>query len=304
MARQNLHRAVLFADICDSTRLYQRLGDVEAKRVVKDSLDLLATALPNHGGQLVKTIGDCALCVFPDADAAVLAASRMQSALSDIRFGHESIRIHVGIHFGAVIEDDGDLFGDTVNIAAYLAAVASPEQILIAERMQSALSPRLKLSVRPLFNAVLKGSASSTTVYQVLWKSEDAESTTVNLNARRVLPSDLGSLRITSGKQSFVVDRFRPVLVIGRHADCDLVAKDMYASRRHASIHVRRTNFYLVDQSINGTFVQFENGAEVHVLREELLLGGTGRISLGRSFEERPPEPIEFARDRRSLFRI
>jgi adenylate cyclase len=304
MPRPHAFRAVLFADICGSTRLYQRLGDVQAKRVVEEALELLARALPDHGGKLVKIIGDCALCVFPEANGAAIAASDMQRLLAAAGSGAETIRIHTGIHWGPVIEEDGDVFGATVNIAAYLAAVASPEQILLAEKMQAALSPQLKLCARPIFNAVLKGAVSSTTVYQLLWKPQDAEVTAINLGARRLLPSDMGSMRVALGKQHFVMDRFRPRLIIGRGQGSDLVLKDMYASRRHAILSVRRTNFYIEDQSINGTFVEIENGAEVHVLREEFLLGGTGRISLGRSFTETPTEVIEFLPDRRSMFRI
>jgi len=304
MPRPHAFRAVLIADICGSTRLYQRLGDVHAKRVVEETLALLARALPEHGGRLVKTIGDCALCVFPEASGAAFAASDMQRVLAEAGSGTETIRIHTGIHWGPVIEEGGDIFGATVNIAAYLAAVASPGQILLAEKMQAALSPQLKLCARPIFNAVLKGAVSSTTVYQLLWKPQDAEVTAINLGARRVLPSDMGSMRIAVGKQNFLMDRFRPRLVIGRGPECDLVITDRYASRRHAILSVRRTNFYLEDQSINGTFVELDNGAEVHVLREEFLLGGTGRISLGRSFSEAPTEVVDFLPDRRSMFRI
>jgi pSer/pThr/pTyr-binding forkhead associated (FHA) protein len=141
-------------------------------------------------------------------------------------------------------------------------------------------------------------------VYEVLWKPETAISTVINPRARRLLPSDLGSLRVVSGSNSFVVNRLRPALAIGRGADNDLVVNDLYASHRHATIVLRRTNFYLEDQSINGTFVRFQNGAEVHVLREELLLGGPGRISVGRGFEELPGEAIDFFRDRRAMFRV
>ena len=48
---------------------------------------------------------------------------------------------------------------------------------------------------------------------------------------------------------------------------------------------------------MNGTFVRFRNGAEVHVLREEMLLEGSGRVSFGRSFDELPAEVIDFTRD-------
>ena len=65
-----------------------------------------------------------------------------------------------------------------------------------------------------------------------------------------------------------------------------------------------RTHFYLIDHSINGTFVELESGAEVHVLRGELLLDGAGKISLGRSNREGGNEIISYARDRRSMYRV
>ena len=304
MLRSHASRAVLFADVCGSTRLYQRLGDVAAQQVVGETLALLADSLPEHHGRLVKTVGDCALCVFPDADDAVLAAVRMQSLLAGREHEGQPMRVHVGIHVGPVIEKDHDVFGATVNIAAYLAAVASPEQVLIAEKTRAALTPSLKLLGRPLFNAVLKGAVSSTAVYQILWKPEDAEVTSINLGARRLLPSDLGSLRVASATQRFVVDRLHPLLAIGRGLGSDLVVTGTLASRQHASICARQTNFYLVDQSTNGTFVEVAGGEEVHVLREEFLLLGSGRISLGCRFTASPSEVIEFSRDRRSMFRI
>ena len=145
--------------------------------------------------------------------------------------GGEAIRIHTGIDFGPVIEDGGDVFGDTVNVAAYLAAVASAEQILVTQRMATALSAAVKVGVRPLFSALLKGNLNSTAVYQVLWKPEDPLTTQVNHKARRLLPSDLGSLRVLHGNRSLAVNRLRPVLAIGRGADNDIVLTDMFVSQ-------------------------------------------------------------------------
>ena len=91
---------------------------------------------------------------------------------------------------------------------------------------------------------------------------------------------------------------------IGRAKDCDLVVSDKFASRKHLTIKLMRTNFYLIDHSINGTFVSLESGEEVHVLRSELLLDSSGQIMLGRSRIERPQEVINFSRDRRSMYRL
>jgi pSer/pThr/pTyr-binding forkhead associated (FHA) protein len=111
-------------------------------------------------------------------------------------------------------------------------------------------------------------------------------------------------MRVQQGNRSLAVNRLHPVIVIGRGVDNDIVLADMFVSQRHASIFLRHTNFYLEDRSVNGTFVRFQNGVEVHVLREELLLEGRGRASFGRSFDEMPAAVIEFAGDRRSTYRV
>jgi adenylate cyclase len=92
--------------------------------------------------------------------------------------------------------------------------------------------------------------------------------------------------------------------VVGRAKECDIVVADKFASRKHFTIRLVRTHFYLYDHSINGTFVTLESGEEVHVLRRELLLDGSGQICLGHSRSEEPSEIISFARDRRSIFRV
>jgi len=296
--------AVLFADITDSTSLYQKLGDVAARNIVNACLGTINNVLVRYEGRLVKTIGDEAMCVFPSADLAVLAASEMQSLVASTRPGNFPVTIHVGLHFGSVLVEDGDVFGDTVNVAAYLTAVATAEQILTTESTEQCLSAALRSVVRPIFHAVLKGSAKESTVYQVLWRTDNIDLTDVNLQSNKTIPGDTGSLLLTLDEERVRVDQWRPGVVIGRSPDCDLVVNDRFASREHLSIKLVRTHFYLFDHSINGSFVSLESGEEVHVLRREMLLDGTGQICVGRSRGEHPGEVITFARDRRSMFRI
>jgi class 3 adenylate cyclase len=296
--------AVLFADISESTNLYQKLGDAAARNIVNACLTLINGVLSRFDGRLVKTIGDEAMCVFPSADLAVLAASDMQAQVAATRPGNYPVTIHIGLHYGVVLVEEGDVFGDTVNVAAYLAAVAAAEQILTTEATEECLSAALKACVRPVFHAVLKGSEEESTVFQVLWRTDNLDLTDVNLRSDKMIPSDTGSLLVTLEDERVRVDQWRPNVLIGRSRDCDLVVTDRFASRRHLSIKLVRTHFYLFDHSINGSFVSLESGEEVHVLRRELLLDGSGQICLGRSRSERPAEVISFERDRRSMFRV
>lgn len=295
--------AVLFADISDSASLYQKLGDASARNIVDACLTAIAQVLPRYEGRLVKTIGDAVMCTFPTADLAVLAASEMQSLSTSAGLCDYPVMIHIGLHYGPTLVEDSDVFGDTVNAAAYLTAVAMAEQILTTEAIESGLSAALKSCVRPIFHAVLKGNSEESTVYQVLWRTDNLDLTDVNLQFSKMIPGDTGSLLITLGQERVRIDQSRTSVTIGRADDCDLVINDKFASRQHLSIKLMRTNFYLIDHSINGTFVSLESGEEVHVLRGELLLDGSGQIYVGRSRAEPLSEIITFSRDRRSIYR-
>jgi len=304
MVRQTHNLAVMFADISDSTSLYQKLGDGPARNIVNACLKVVDGVVKRYDGRLVKTIGDEVMCVFPDADLAVLAASDMQAQVSSSKPGNYPVTIHVGLHYGPVLVEENDVFGDTVNVAAYLRAAATAEQILTTDAVERGLSAALKTCVRPVFNAVLKGSDQESTVHQVLWRTDRTDLTDVNLQPSKMIPGDTGALLVTLGEERVRVDQWRNGVVIGRSKDCDLIVTDNYASRRHLSIKLVRTHFYLFDHSINGTFVSLGSGEEVHVLRRELLLDGVGQICIGRSRVERPQQVVNFEPDRRSMYRV
>jgi len=304
MVREKQNAAVLFADICDSTSLYQKLGDAAARNIVNACLAAIMDVVPRHQGRVVKTIGDAALCVFPSPDQSVLAASDMQSLIASTRPGNFPAMIHIGLHYGPVLVEEGDVFGDTVNVAAYLTAVATSEQILTTEITRQSLSATLGSCVRPIFSTVLKGSNQESVVYQVLWRTDRIDLTDVNDQSNKLIPGDTGSLLVSRDEERVRIDQWRTGIVMGRGTECDLVVADRYASRRHVTIKLMRTHFYLIDHSINGTYVSLETGEEVHVLRGELILNGAGQILLGRSRVENPGEAIAFSRDRRSIYRI
>jgi class 3 adenylate cyclase len=296
--------AALFADISESTSLYHRFGDAAARNIVNECLLLVTSVLPRYEGRLVKTIGDSAFCVFPSADLAVLAASDMQATVAAAKTMEPPVKIHIGLHYGPVLVEDEDVFGDTVNSAAYLTAVATAGQIITTEATERELSMALKSVVRPIFYTTLKGSREESAIYQVLWRTDSHDITDVQLRDRKTIPRDTGSMLLALGEERVRVDQWHPAVVIGREAGCDLQVLDRLASRKHLSIKLVHTHFYLYDHSINGTYVSLESGEEVHVLRRELLLDGCGEIRTGRSRAEHSPEVITFEQDRRSMFRI
>lgn len=304
MARETEHMAVLFADISDSSYLYKTLGDVPARGIVNSCLALMSSVIVRYKGRIIKTIGDEIMCAFARPDDAVLAASDIQVQVDAKRPGDRHIKIHSGLHYGPVLVEGNDIFGYTVNAAAYLTAVAAPEQILTTDAIERVLAPELRTCVRPVFRVVLKGSEEESTISQVVWQKDTAEITNVSLSTQRLIPGDEGSLKVTFGNQMVRLDHSNRTLTIGRGSECDLVVTEKFASRQHLRIRLLRTHFYLFDQSINGTFVSLDGDKEVQVLRGELLLEGSGSLALGRSAREGAADIIAFERDRRAIYRV
>lgn len=296
--------AVLFADIVESTALYRRLGDIEALKIINACLATMKGVLPRHHGRLVKTLGDAVMCLLPDGDSAVDAAVDMQRAIAELQPGGLSMEIRIGLHTGPVVVGGEDVYGDTVNVAAYLADAASPNQILIAQTTLDQLDAGRREATTPIFDAVLKTTLAKTAVWEVQWRDDLANRTLINPHIRRTIPEDAGSLVLSLDHTERRLDHWHPILTIGRDASCELVIAEGVVSRRHATIRVERTQFYLVDHSVNGTFITRAGGEEIHLMRREIMLEGDGEIRPGysRSLENKPV--IRFRRDRRSNYRV
>lgn len=296
--------AVLFADIVESTSLFRRLGDIEALKIVNACLNAMKDVLPRHHGRLVKTLGDAVMCLFPDADSAVDAAVDMQLAIAALQPDGLVMQIRVGLHTGPVVIGGDDVYGDTVNVAAYLADAAIPDQILIAETTMEQMGAVRRKTTWPIFDAILKTTLAKTAVCEVQWRDDVVNRTHINPHIRRTIPEDAGSMLLVLGGEERRIDHWHRTLTVGREPGCDLVVSEAVASRRHATIRVERTQFYLVDHSVNGTFITRENGEEIHLIRREMLLEGSGEIRPGysRALDDRPV--IAFRRDRRSIYRV
>jgi class 3 adenylate cyclase len=130
--------AILFADISGSTTLYDKLGNEQALQIVSRTLGILTREMALHQGSLIKTIGDEVMCMFPDIPAAINAACAMQHAVDkQVPGGDQPIYVRIGVHYGEVVLEGSDVFGDTVNVAARVTAITRARQIMTAPSMCS-----------------------------------------------------------------------------------------------------------------------------------------------------------------------
>jgi adenylate cyclase len=285
--------AVLFVDVSGSTRLYETIGDERALGRVDRSLAMIARVCEDCGGRVVKTMGDSAMCVFETADAA-LRASRLMLEKNDEQQdpGEPGLGIHVGCHFGPVLESAGDVFGDTVNLAARVAGIAKIGQIITTADTAARLSPELAARARTLHAMPIKGKQEAVVICELLWQ-EAADLTVYGTTSPDQGRAARLMLRYESREWRF---EGPGELSFGRDGGCDIVVTDPKASRHHARIERRRDRFVLADQSSNGTWVRFDGETDGIVLRrEELMLRASGIICFGHVLAEGEGAPVEFA---------
>jgi adenylate cyclase len=293
--RTGLPCTILFVDVCGSTQLYDTLGNARAQAVIAKTLDVLSGAATRHVGTVIKTIGDEVMCSFTTARDAAHAAVDMQRSVKQTALegmGIKSMAVRVGFHSGPVISHAADVFGDTVNVAARVVAHAKPGQILVAKQTVRKLPRDVAASMRFVGSTAVKGKKELVDLYELVWERENL--TLVQDVAAIEARAETVRLAATFGNSTIEVGAGRPVLQMGRGPENEFVIADPLASRMHARIEFRRDRFVLVDQSLNGTYVQLHNAPEMILRRDEIVLDSTGVISLGKSAVASPQLCVHF----------
>jgi adenylate cyclase len=283
MAAQQTHGqltplTVLFADITGSTTLYAQRGDATAFALASQCLDLAGERIAAGGGRVMKKLGDGILAVFQTPVEAVQAAAQIRQGLDDpdCTLASQGVRLRVGISCGPAVLVPDDVYGDVVNVAARLTALAGADEIFLSGKVYEALPPALRAKIRLIDQILLRNRPAPVLVYE--YAREESEAT-VSVPVRR--RASTATMELTHGDLLLVVGPERPRVTIGRHAENDIRVEHDVVSRNHAEIALRGDRFVLVDRSTNGTYVYVDNGPMLRVVREEIVLSGIGRIVIG-----------------------
>ena len=296
MNTQTKKMAILFADISDSTGLYDSLGDEPARQLIATCLAAMSNNAAAYNGTLIKTIGDEIMCAFPSAEAALRAAKEMQRTIqADNQGSKQPLRVRVGFHFGEVIFEANDIYGETVNVAARITAMTRAGQIMTTRATVDTMPPELHGEVRQILRAEFKDKQGPLDIFQVLWEGDDLQRTRVGLAAYRKDQATGAQMILRYRGQSCRVSEQHKKVYLGRGGNCKIVVVNDFASRQHADVEFRSGNFILRDNSINGTYIRFDDGQIEHIHNGEAILHGIGTISLGRSYSDNPSELIVFS---------
>jgi adenylate cyclase len=163
--------AIMFTDIVGFSR---QMGSDEARtlRLLDTHNQIIQQAVVEHHGAVIKTVGDAFLVDFPSVVHAVQCAQQIQSQFKTHNTGKEAaeqIHIRIGIHSGDIVQRDGDVFGDGVNIASRLQTLAEPDSICISQVVYQEVSKKLDLGTMiSLGKPSLKNIAERFPIYALL----------------------------------------------------------------------------------------------------------------------------------------
>jgi len=158
----------LFADLAGFTALTEAHGDNDATTIVTRFYDLARASLVDNS-RLVKTIGDAVMIVAEDAPAAVLTTLRL---VNSVHAEPEFPALRAGLHSGPAVEQDGDYFGATVNLAARVTSYARSGQVLCTESVVESIRSLENVVAHPTEIADFKNVSHPVTLFEI----EDAQS--------------------------------------------------------------------------------------------------------------------------------
>src|SRR3989454_2349360 len=163
--------AIMFTDIVDFSR---QMGSNEARtlRLLDTHNQIIQHAVAAHHGTVIKTVGDAFLVDFPSVVYAVQCAQQIQTQFrthNAEKNSAERIHVRIGIHLGDIVQRDGDVFGDGVNIASRLQELAEPDTICISDMVYRDVAKKVDLgTVVSLGRPKLKNIAERFQVYALL----------------------------------------------------------------------------------------------------------------------------------------
>ena len=161
--------AIAFLDLTGYTALAEEEGDEAAAEVAADLARVVQETALSHGGKAVKWLGDGVMFHFGDPGRAI------QSALDLVERTEQAIRVpaRIGVNAGAVVAQEGDYFGRTVNVASRIADYAGPREVLVSEEaLLSAKLEEVEVAFELVGDIMLKGLSRTVRLHRATRTAE------------------------------------------------------------------------------------------------------------------------------------
>jgi adenylate cyclase len=279
--------AIVHADLAGFTRMMEGAETRTFRHLKSAQIEVWRPAIVAGGGRLVGTAGDAMLAEFGSAVGAVSAAIDIQERMA--RFNEaldetQRMMFRVGVHLGEVIvdEEDQNIFGDGVNLAARIQAIAEPGGIAVSRAVRDVTELRIDYAFVDGGEHAFKNVSRAVHVYHVRTASGTAAKTTTRVVPQIILHFEGADSAGQKYGFDVALDKLMATsqgMVIGRAAEqCELVVAHATVSRRHARLSLAGETLQIEDLgSTNGTAV---NGTTLRASAPAALQVGA-KLKLG-----------------------
>ena len=178
----------MFTDMVGYTSLSER-NESLAMELLEEQRKLLRPIFTMHNGKEIKTIGDAFLVEFASALEAVRCAYEIQESLHELNSGRSSERripLRIGIHLGDVIHSQNDVYGDAVNVASRIEALAPPGGICVTEQVYDHIRNKFEFPLQSLGKKDLKNIGEKLEVFRAVLPWEKASANQNVQDSRRI----------------------------------------------------------------------------------------------------------------------
>ncbi|WP_158699401.1 adenylate/guanylate cyclase domain-containing protein [Magnetospirillum gryphiswaldense] len=169
--KQGQMMTVLFTDMVDSTNMTQIRGDAAAQEIVRRHNLIVRNALSKFGGHEVKHTGDGIMASFLSAAGAIDAMIQVQRQVAEhnARMPNQTLHLRIGLNAGEPIQEEDDLFGSTVQLAARVCAATGTDEIYCTASVME-LSGKPNSMFRSVGAKAVKGFRDPITMYDIVWR--------------------------------------------------------------------------------------------------------------------------------------
>ena len=164
--------AVLFTDIVGSTKFFRTHGDLAGRRMLREHQKMASFPIIEHGGVVVKTVGDSIMAYFHEPQEAVKSAIMIQHQFHAYNTGRDAdnqIHVRIGIHYGDGIVEKTDIFGNVVNLAAKIVPLVAGDQVYVSQAVYDQIQDLPSTRFELLEELEKKKDLKGIKIYRLRW---------------------------------------------------------------------------------------------------------------------------------------
>ena len=167
--------AVLFTDLVGSTKYFKEYGDMAGRTMLQEHYEIATPIINQYGGKLIKALGDSVMASFINPLEAFKSAIKMQQQFyiyNKEKCIQDQVHVRIGVHYGNVIVEEKDIYGDVVNVASKLTNMSEGGQIYISREMYEIVkqTPLVHFELIYIWNK--NNIPKDLEVYKVIWDRE------------------------------------------------------------------------------------------------------------------------------------